>query len=475
MSTILKKNGGNIALIAVWVLMVVIVSVLSSMDLVAGIGITVVFVGLALCIVSLTRYKLGFYIYITVTVFLPMLQRMSGSRQNIGLVMDALLLCTLFGCIIRRGDASFKRVKFSKEPILICYYLYIIWLCVEIVNPTGGSLFGWLVFMRVFMRSMLLIYIGLNLFATMKDVHTFFKYWLFIGTLAALYCCIQQWIGLMPFEKAYLYKYRDRFGTTMIAGGIRLFSFMADAAVLGIIMACNVLVCLILLTASRFTIKLGYKALLVVSAILQVLALGYTGTRTGYVMLPMGMIVFFLASIQKRNTILIAIVFTLAAVAILFGPFHGNPTIVRVRTAFLGSENASVNVRDKNRHMIQPFIYKHPLGGGLLSTGGNAALVNPGGSMLADFQTDNGYLRLVLESGYAGMFLIAGVLFFIVQGAVYNYFRAGNELDKLLMISIAAAVFAMCIAMYAQDATSLVESAIMLSVYTAITIKVKYI
>lgn len=474
MSGTLKKNTGSVILVMCWLLLVPAVTYVASLDLKMGVGLTIGFMGLALAFVCLANYRAGFYIYITVTLFLPLLQRMSGSKQNIGLIMDALLVCTLFGCMLSRGDGSIRKVKFMKEPILVCYYLYILWLTIEIFNPSGGSVFAWVIFMRIFMRSMVLIYIGLNLFRNMKDVHTFFKFWLLMGTLAGVYTCIQQWFGLMPFEVAYLNKYRDRFGTTLIMGGIRLFSFLSDAAVLGIIMACNSIISLILLTSSRFTINLKIKVLIIFSVIVQILALGYTGTRTGYVMVPAGLFIFFIASIQKRNTILVAMVFCLCGAAILFGPFHGNSTVIRVRSAFLSKENASVNVRDDNRHRIQPYIYKHPLGGGLLSTGGNGDIVNPGHE-LANFQTDNGYLRLVLESGYAGLLLIAGTIFFLIQGAVANFFRSKNELDRLLMIGIAAATFAVAIAQYAQEAVSLVESAIMISVFTAITIKVKYV
>jgi putative inorganic carbon (hco3(-)) transporter len=63
----------------------------------------------------------------------------------------------------------------------------------------------------------------------------------------------------------------------------------------------------------------------------------------------------------------------------------------------------------------------------------------------------------------------------LIMVAIGNFFRVKGELDKLLMISIGAAVLEIAVAQYAQDASTLVESAIMLNAFTAIVIKIKYL
>ncbi|WP_217606031.1 O-antigen ligase family protein [Chitinophaga sp. GbtcB8] len=469
-----KKNITLWFIILLWAIMVPVLAYVASTDLKAGVGLSVMIIGAAICLVCVANYKLGYYIYITITMTLPLLERMSGSEQSVGIVMDALLLSVLFGCIFKRGDETIKKVKFFKDPLLVCLFLYLIILVMEFFNPETHSFLGWYVFMRVSLRCYIFLYVGLNVFNSLQDVRTFMKYWLILGTAAAFYCCIQQWHGLLPYEQAYINKYREKFGTTMIISGIRLFSFMSDAAVFGIIMACNIIMMLILLTAKRTVISIPIKIVIIVSIMLHVLALGYSGTRTGYVMVPLGLMVFFMANLQKRNTILVAMAFAFFSLVILYGPFHSNATIVRVRTAFIGKQDESVNVRDRNRHRIQPYLQSHPFGGGVNTTGGNGVTYNPG-HQLADFQTDNGFLRAVLETGWIGMLLIAGHLFFLIQIAVSNFFRVKWELDKLLMIGIAAASFAAAISQYAQDTTTLVETSIMLYAFMAIVIKIKYL
>jgi hypothetical protein len=469
-----RKNIIQWFIVLLWALMVPLLAYVASTGIKAGVGLSVAIVGGAICLVCMSNYKLGFYIYITITFILPMLERMSGSEQSVGVAMDVLLLSTLLGCIVKRGDETIKKVKFFKDPLLVCLFLYLAVLVMELFNPEAHSLLGWYVFMRVAMRCYILLYVGLNVFNSLEDVRRFMKYWLILGTAAAFYCCIQQWHGLLPYEQAFINKYQDKFGTTMIATGIRLFSFMSDAAVFGIIMACNIIIMLILLTANRKIISIPKKVVIVIAIILHVLALGYSGTRTGYVMLPLGLMIFFMANLQKRNTILVAMTFGFFALAILYGPFYGNPTIVRVRTAFIGKQDESVNVRDRNRHRIQPYIHTHPFGGGVNTTGGNGVTYHPGHA-LADFQTDNGFLRAVLETGWLGMLLVAGHFFFLIQTAVSNFFRVTGELDKLLMIGIAAASFAAAVSEYAQDTATLVETSIMLYTFMAIVIKIKYL
>lgn len=454
--------------------MVPVITYLASKDVKIGTGLAVLIVGGAVGLVCVLNYRLGYYIYIGVTFILPMLERMSGTEVSIGVAMDGLLLCTLVGCIFKRGDKTFARIKFASDPILICMYLYFLVLLSQLFNPTSTSILGWYVFMRVAMRSYIFLYIGLNVFNNMRDVYNFFKFWLALGTAAALYCCIQSWFGLLWFEKAYMAAYPAKFKTTVILTGIRLFSFMSDAAVLGIILGCNITLMLILMTANLKTINLSRKIVLFISIILHALALGYSGTRTGYVMLPLGLMIFFIANMHKRNTILVAMGFAFFGLAIVYGPFYGSPTINRVRTAFIGEQDESVNVRDRNRHRIQPFMHTHPMGGGINTTGGNGETYHPG-HVLAGFQTDNGYLRAVLETGWLSLLLVAGIFYFLVQTAVINFFKAKSELDKLLMIGLAAAGFAAAVSEYAQDTFTLVETSIMLFAFIAMAIKVRYL
>jgi hypothetical protein len=201
------------------------------------------------------------------------------------------------------------------------------------------------------------------------------------------------------------------------------------------------------------------------------LALGYSGTRTAYVIVPGGLIIFFLTKLHDRNTIFAAMVFGVLALAILYGPFY-SPTIIRIRTAFIGSKDASLNVRDVNRAKIQPYIYKHPMGGGVMTAGGAGEIFNPG-HPLAGFPPDSGYLRALLETGWIGLLFVALLTYYGVRYPVSNYFSSPDELSKLLNLCIAGCLMAIAVAQYAQEPAGLMETAMFMYILWAIGIKMK--
>lgn len=259
----------------------------------------------------------------------------------------------------------------------------------------------------------------------------------------------------------------------MIQGRARIFSFMADPAAFGVLMSCGAIICTVLLTATRKVMSFPKKLLLLFIITVHLLALGFSGTRTAYVMLPVGLLLFFLVNLQNRNTLIAAALFTFGMLALLFGPFYSSPTVIRFRTAFMGSQDESLSLRDVNRHSIQPYIYSHPIGGGVMTVGNDGVTYNPG-HRLAGFQPDSGYLRAVLELGYIGLIIVCIYTYMGIHYAIKNYFNENDELNKLLLIGIAAVMYAILVAQYAQEAAGLVESSIFLNAILGITIRIRY-
>ncbi len=472
---LIKKNILPLLIFALLAVLIPAMTWFGSLELKYSFMVLGGILGAATCVVCLTNYRLGYYIVITVCFTIRLVERMAGAEFPVGVIQDVLLGCTLMGSIFsRRRDETIK-VPLLRDPLIIVFCIYGAYLLLQFLNPNAITTGGTQLFTRVYLRNMILLVLSIKMINSMEDLRNFFKFWITLCTLAAFYACIQDWVGLLPFERKYIALYPDKFKTVVLLTGTRAFSFLSDPAVLGIIMACCTAIIAPLLTASGKTISAGRKLMLFAALILQILALGYSGTRTGYVMVPMGLLIFFLANLHNRNTIIGAMIFGLAFLAILFGPFHSNPTIVRVRTAFTGSKSdESLNVRDVNRHRIQPYIYKHPIGGGLMTAGVEGEKYNPG-HPLAGFPPDSGYLRTALEQGWIGLILVCLYLYMILSYAVKNYFRAREQIDKLLLIGVAGALFAGVVGQYAQETTGLFESAIMVYAFAGISIKVKYL
>ncbi|MGF6848398.1 putative inorganic carbon (HCO3(-)) transporter [Chitinophaga sp. W3I9] len=467
---IAKKNIFNIFIIIGWVLLIPAIAYIGAQEVKYIALLIGLVIGITVAAISILNYRAGYFISCTVALTVRLLERMSGTEIPVGVLIDAILLITLLGSLLKAGDDSIKKVNFLRDPVLISFYIYGGYVLLQFFNPAFVyDRHGWTTFARVFVRNMIFMYLVMKMIRNMNDLKVFLKFWIIILTVAAFYACIQQWFGLMPFEKAYIAKYPEKFKTVIILTGIRIFSFVSDPAVFGVIMACGCIINIVLLTSSNKMISASKKVFLLISLALQFMALGFSGTRTAYIMVPMGLIMMLFVNLRNRNTVIGALVFVFAFLVLMFGPFHGNSTVVRMRTAFSGSEDASLNVREVNRHRIQPYIYSHPIGGGFLSC-------EPGsGSELDGFPPDSGYLRTALEQGWIGLLLIMVNIYLVMQYMVANYFASRTEVEKQYTLVILCVMFALVVSIYAQESSGLIESALLYYALNGISIKLKYL
>jgi len=181
---------------------------------------------------------------------------------------------------------------------------------------------------------------------------------------------------------------------------------------------------------------------------------------------------FILLTIDRRATIWFAGVSALAFLVLLLGPFGGNPTVNRFRTTFSGQKDESYNVREQNRKFVQPYIYHHPIGGGLGTTGEYGSKVNPG-HFLAGFPTDSGYLRKALEIGWIGLFLVLLLYYSILRAAIRGYFQCSNPRARLIYAAAAGYFFSFYVAEFAQDAVGQVTDIVVYYPMIALVLQLK--
>jgi O-antigen ligase len=101
--------------------------------------------------------------------------------------------------------------------------------------------------------------------------------------------------------------------------------------------------------------------------------------------------------------------------------------------------------------MIQPYIWAHPIGGGLGSTGVWGAKFSPG-SFLASFPPDSGYVRVAVEMGWIGLFLFCTLLFVILKTGINNFFAIEDPELKSYCLAMVLIVYALTIGNYPQEA-----------------------
>ena len=97
------------------------------------------------------------------------------------------------------------------------------------------------------------------------------------------------------------------------------------------------------------------------------LGMTYSGTRTFNLMIPAGIALYVLMTLKNKATIMTLFIMLMSVLFVLFAPID-NPTLNRMRSTF-DTKEESLNLRTVNRKSVQPYIYAHPIGGGVATSG----------------------------------------------------------------------------------------------------------
>jgi len=125
----------------------------------------------------------------------------------------------------------------------------------------------------------------------------------------------------------------------------------------------------------------------------------------------------------------------------------------------LQKNEASLNVRDANRRFIQPYIYKHPLGGGLATSSNDGIRFNLG-HPLAGFPPDSGLLKYAIETGWIGLILVVIFYFIMIAQGINYYFMAADAKSKVFILAITVTLFSIIITEYSQVTLGKIPGAI---------------
>lgn len=128
-----------------------------------------------------------------------------------------------------------------------------------------------------------------------------------------------------------------------------------------------------------------------------------------------------------------------------------NTNLVRFQSAFRPSNDASYNVRVENQKRIQPYIQRHPIGGGLGATGVWGVRFAPY-SFLAQFPPDSGYIRVAVELGWIGLLLICSLIFIILKKGINNYFKIKDPELRSYCLAMVLIIFALNVGNFPQEA-----------------------
>ncbi|MFL5742648.1 MAG: O-antigen ligase family protein [Flavisolibacter sp.] len=414
-----------------------------------GLGLFIVVLGLftiGLCMVSI---EAGLYLNIVYAFFAFHFSRFLFRNDDfpVGIIMDILIGTTFLGLLVNRINLRKSLNEFIKTPVAVGMVVLLFFLLLENFNVYGHSFEGWFQTFRRFLGSVLLLFISFNIFTDYRKIRRFIIVLFILCTITGIYACIQQWHGLFDFELYWVTSNDNRYGLYFIMGDFRKFSTMSDPTAFAIAMAASSIFFMIVAWHEK---KTRNKIILFTGVIFMLLGMAYSGTRTANIQLAAGMLIFVLLTFNRKSTKLFAVASALIFIFLLYGPYV-NSTIIRFRSSFMGSDDPSFKVRDINRANIQPYIYTHPIGGGLGTSGASGLRFNRG-HFLAGFPPDSGYLRKAIETGWIGLALIIVLYFIVTKTGIRGYFRSRSQKLKILYAACTASIFSFYVAEFPQEA-----------------------
>jgi hypothetical protein len=434
-----------------------------------GIGLTGAIIATAVVIVCFVNTEVGLYIVVIYSFFAYAFSRFFYPEFPTGVASDILIIATLFSLFIKRVNLKSTFNQFMHSPVIIAMAVLYFYLMIELFNPYGHSFAGWYQTFRKLIDAVLLLFIAYKVFDSYASIRRFLTLLFIVCTIAGMYGCFQQWHGLFDIERTWVMADKIRFGLIFIDGDFRKFSIMSDPTAYGIIMAsCGVLFSIIALNEKNWRTKL----IIIGGLVFMFLGMAYSGTRTANAMAAAGFGMFILLTLNKRSTQIFAGILGLAFVIIMYGPIYGNQTVNRFRSTFNATEDESYKVREVNRAFIQPYIYSHPIGGGLCTTGGAGLIYNPS-HYLAGFPPDSGYLKKALESGWIGLIIVCVLYFAVLKNSIRGYFESENKHIKIIFAACCGCLFSFYIADFAQDAIGQITDTVVYYPIIALTLKLR--
>ncbi len=393
----------------------------------------------------LRDYKMGIYFMFILAVFMSFLNRMMGSQIQFGVVLDAIAGLTFVLMLIHEWNKA--KWSFLRHPITYFYIFIVIYQLLQVFNPDAVSFLGWLVAFRG-NTSFLLFLAFYALFQSFDEVKKFTMLWLILAAIVAVYGIWQELAGLNPQEMRWVYSNPGRTDLLVIWGHLRKFSLLSDPSIFGLFMAFSALACFIF-ALGPYSKKVRF--LMVIGGIVMLISMSFSGTRTAFAMVAVGVVFFILLTLRSKTTIIVMFIAGAGAAAVLFGPFYGG-TIKRIRSTFSIDKDASMNVRDKKRIRLQEYVRSHPFGGGLNTTGQNGLKYSAGHTLAEGWDPDSGYLLTALELGWIGLVLGMAFFFVVVVKGIDNYFSINDPLVQNYTLAYIVPFFSLSVAHFTQDA-----------------------
>jgi O-antigen ligase/polysaccharide polymerase Wzy-like membrane protein len=418
-------------------------------DVKTGVLYLGVFVAIFIVVFFLRNPYFGLFFTIVFSSLPVLLSRLMPNVDiAFGSITDVFAYLLFFSVIIKYKYRTALDKNFLLNPISIGLLILLTFYIIQVLNPNMFSTLGWFSFTRKYFLQLCFFLCCYCLFDTWKRAKFFIYFWIIFTTILAAYACKQQWFGLFDFEWQWLNAHPKLFGLYLQWGLLRKFSIFSDPATSGVYFASVATQCIILVIREK---KLKLRFWLSVAALFNLMAYAYSGTRTATLMVVAGIVFYMIATINERRTLVFGFLCVIGFLTIMYMPFNP-PAIGRIRSTFTqGNKDASAIIRDLNRHRVQPYLYEHPMGGGIFTCIPEGTKYNTG-HYLEKFPPDSGYMKVFAEQGWIGLGILLICYYLFLRTGIKNYFQVQNPVLKNHGIALIIMLFTLMVGQYSQIA-----------------------
>lgn len=327
----------------------------------------------------------------------------------------------------------------------ILLLLWAFFLLVEVLNPNASSRVASFLAIRGLIPMILVFFIMYSSVSTKRDVYIFFGGWFALSGCAALYGLYQEFFGLPSHDMAWATYDEVLYGILFTWGRMRKFSFFFSPSEFGMLMA---LAGSAALVVAFFARKQSLRIMAVFACLVCIWAMMYTGSRTSMVLLPVGIGMFALITLNRK--VLVAVGVIMVAGLVMFMRPSSNRVLFVMSTAFQGEDDPSMNVRLQNQERIRSFIISNPIGFGLGSTGYLGAKYSPN-TFIGTFPPDSEFVKIAIETGWIGLFLWCAILAILFGYGVNALFKTRDPEWRTLLTVALVIFFMLIVGQYPQE------------------------
>ncbi|AZQ65286.1 O-antigen ligase domain-containing protein [Flammeovirga pectinis] len=428
-----------------------------------GLAIAIAVVAIPFLLSLFVRIKLSIYFFIGLSIFIGIPFKLNLPFP-IGLSFDFGILLTILGHLYKCGEEKDFKTTFD-VPLLTPLLLWVVWNIFQIANPFASSRVAWFYVMRPYVLYPILYFITYYYFRTISDIKSLLFFLLCSCFFSAFWGDIQNVFGYFPFEMEWVYA-NDAKHLVYISGRWRVFGTLSSPAHFGMLVAIVIVISAVISTSYNW----GRKIVLFIGICICLPALIWSGTRSGIAILVIAGALVVLTWGNVKIYIVGGIIGFLFFLLVITP--SNNYHIQRIQSTFAGSKDTSYNEREENRKAIYPWVWKHPLGGGIGSTGVWGAKFSPG-TMLANFAPDSGHIRILVEEGPLGLiFYLSIYVSFILYSLKYSkiWLLKDNEL-KVTFLTLFASLASFLVVEQVQDVNGILPFSIIIWIFLALMMR----